>query len=168
MASPTASQHISLALLALTVTGAAFLTTTGYAFEKHCDRRSGCRVNHHAFHHALVTRDFERWRELMGESDLLGRVYDEATFDTFAQAHELMLRGNAEEAEELFESLGIERPFAGRHHHPHGAGMRMLLELSDEDVAQLERARELYQTGEHDAAFAILRDMREGLIEARS
>ncbi|NBD74358.1 hypothetical protein GVX82_04955 [Patescibacteria group bacterium] len=160
----TTSRHVSLALLTLIVTGAAFLGTTGYAFEKHCDRpRCGSRINHHAIQHALATRDFARWRELMRDTDLLTYVHDEATFAAFAEAHELLMRGEVAAAEQLFEELGIERPFAGPHHHPHGAGMRLLLELADEDVARLERARALYQAGEQAEAFRILRELREQL-----
>lgn len=65
---------------------------------------------HEAMEEAFENKDYNAWKELMGQNTRMGRVTEvvnEENFSKFARAHELMEQGKYEEARQIREELGL-------------------------------------------------------------
>lgn len=85
---------------------------------------------HNEMRQALAAGDYAAFKEAVADTPLADLITSEEDFAQFREAHELRRSGEAEEAEALFESLGIEHP-------PHKSGKRhgkshVFSQLSDE------------------------------------
>lgn len=161
----SSKQTISLAALALVVAGAAvvgFSTVSAHEYgSRGLVKHEKMHRAHVFFGRALKEENFELWQELTKGTPLEGVITSEADFAKLVEAHKLMQAGEIEDAQVIFESLGIERPFQGNHRHPFAHGVRFLLELTDEEMNRLEKARDLFQAGDEAAAQEMLKTLRE-------
>lgn len=130
------------------------------------DRMGGYARAHHFVHprvsavrQAVERKDYETWQKLTYGMPIRDIIKTEEQFMKLAQAHEHMEEGDFDEAYRLMQELGIDEPFKG---HMRG-GMRLYLELDDEQTEALAQAREAYQSGDQVRAQELLHELREEL-----
>lgn len=56
---------------------------------------------------AFDTKDYNAWKEIMGERGRVSQVVNEQNFSRFAEAHRLALEGKTEEAARIRQELGL-------------------------------------------------------------
>lgn len=56
---------------------------------------------------AIETKNYEAWKELMGDRGRVTQVINEDNFNLFAEAWQLMREGKFEEAAEIRQELGL-------------------------------------------------------------
>ena len=115
-----------------------------------------------AMHNALEEGDYESFKTAVVDTPLSDIITTEEDFELFREAHELKRNGEFEEAQEIFDELGIEGP-ARRPHMMghHNRGHMMVDELTQEQREALRVAR---QSNDKETIRAIL---EEAGIEGR-
>lgn len=96
-------------LLAVTL-----LASTAMAYQANPDQ-SGPRYSperHENMIKAMETKNYEAWKELMGDRSRITQVINEDNFSLFAEAWQLTREGKFEEATEIRQELGLNQ---GRH-----------------------------------------------------
>ena len=159
-------QTFTTIALALMIVGAT-VVGTGAAFAQSQNVDLSNKGRWHKFeyrthmHNALEAGDYERWKEMTEGTPIQEKITNEAEFGQLVLANEYMEDGEFEEAEAILQELGIEKPFHGGHKSHHGLGLRVYLELTDEEAMKLEEARDLFQAGNERAAREIIDSVRE-------
>ena len=161
----TSTRSLTILALTLAIVGAAMVGTTATAHEQDF---SGKRMNRAMrfeyradVHTAIENNDYKTWKELTQGSPIQSIIENEEDFAMLVEAHMLMEEGNLEEAQEIFNDLGIDKPFAGGHRHVHGLGLRVFLELNDTEAQKLDEARALFLAGETQEAQDMLDEIRD-------
>lgn len=107
-------------------------------------------------HEAVEAGDYERFKELVVDSPLADVITSEADFDLFVEAHELRAAGEYDEAKEILDELGIERPEHGPKHGRGFGGHHLdLSSLTDEQREALQVAR---KANDRETVRAILEE----------
>lgn len=107
-----------------------------------------------AMHNALDEGDYESFKAAVVGTPLADIITSEEDFELFLEAHELKRNGEFEEAQELFDELGVEGPMNRPHmmgHH--NRGHMMSDELTNEQREALRVAR---QSNDYETIKAIL------------
>lgn len=160
----TSTKTLTSIALALAISGAAVIGTGGaYAHE---DGKRGInrwhRFEYRAdIHKAIEDNDYERWRMLTEGKPIQDNVTNEEEFAQLVRAHELMEDGSFDEARTILDELGIKKPFHGGHHHKHGLGLEVFLQLNDDEAEKLDEARQLFQEGNETAARELIKEVRD-------
>ena len=138
--------------------------------------RKASRESHEAIHNAIKDGDFEVFRKAIEGTPLYDIINTEEDFKQFREAHELRMDGKFDEANEIFDDLGMPTPKMG---DGKGMGMGMgrgerhgdFLELTDEQKDALRVAR---QANDEETVKEILKeaglsdDKIERVIEKRN
>lgn len=85
---------------------------------------------------AIEDEDFETFVKEAEGTPLADQIVTEEDFQLFIEAHELQEAGEYEEAQEIFDELGIEKNLHQNHRR------YMLEELTDEQASAFETAKE--------------------------
>lgn len=117
--------------------------------------KAAAREAKQAVHDAVEANDYEAFQIAVADSPLAEFITNEAEFEQFVEAHDLRHAGDREGAQELIVGLGIDTDkFGKRHgHRSHGMKARVLEQLSEDQRAALQVARE---ANDRAAARAIL------------
>lgn len=110
------------------------------------------RTAKRAIHEAVRQNDYQAFRVAVADSPLADIIITEADFATFVEAHTLMKRGQASEAQTLFTELGV--PQSHYNHGRGGYGNRHSF-LSEAEQAALRVAK---QANDRAAVEAILEE----------
>ena len=109
-----------------------------------------------AMHNALEEGDYDSFKAAVVGTPLADIITSEEDFELFLEAHELKRSGEFEEAEVIFDELGIEesvrRPHMMSHH---SRGYMMMEELTEEQRQALRVAR---QSNDQGTIKAILEE----------
>ncbi len=140
---------------------------TVYAAPQGKNDRTGSQLRAQQYVHPRVSAvreavergEYATWRQLTEGMPIGALIKTEEDFEKLTYAHSLLEDGYVEEAHTLMRELGIEKPFRG---HMRG-GMRLYLELDDEQTKLLEQARHAYQEGDRLRAREIVHELRESL-----
>lgn len=142
--------------------------------------REEMKAHHDAVKAAIEANDYTAWVEAMSEHPKADEFVNEETFAVMVQAHELAQSGEKEAAKELLEENGIHRP-GKRGHGPkseHHEAVREAIEsgdyeawvealsshpnaeelISEENFATMQKAHELMESGEKEAAKELLEE----------
>jgi len=65
--------------------------------------------NFSALQEAFQNNDYNTWKELVGDNNPMSDKITEANFSRFAEAHQLLSEGNKDEAQTIFDGLGLNR-----------------------------------------------------------
>ncbi len=134
------------------------------------------RDSHEAMHNAIKNGDYEAFRVATEGTPLYDIINSEEDFKLFIEAHELKKEGKKDEANEIFDDLGLPTP---KMEGGKGMGKEMrrgiphddFLELSDEQRDALRVAR---QANDEETVAEILKeagiaeDKIERIIEKRN
>lgn len=105
---------------------------------------------------AVEAGDYEAFVAAIAEAPFADEV-DEAFFAQLMEAHALREAGDTEEAKAIMQELGIK---PHKHRGERSEAFRAQIEeLTDEQRAQFEEARELRQAGDHEGARAIIESL---------
>ena len=109
---------------------------------------------------ALEAGDYEAWKKAMTEQDpnspMLSDITDEAKFQAMVKVHAAMEAGDVESAKTIAEEAGLKMPMG----HHEGRGMKFFgKELTDEQKAGLEKAKEMRDAGDIEGAKALLESL---------
>lgn len=127
----------SLLIATLSVTLLTVSAFTVYADDPETKGKFG---NRDAMHEAVENGDYDQWLEVAGEP--ITEVIDtEEKFYQFVEAHNLIQDGNFDEAQVIFDELGIKHPRRDGAMKKNMQAMREVLENEDYD-AFLETAGE--------------------------
>lgn len=120
-----------------------------------------------AMHEAVESGDYTAFKVAVAETPLADIITTEADFEQFKKAHDLRRVGEYEEAQAIFNDLGVVSPSAGRrggeeYHRPGRGGVgRPEAEGSGLTSEQRDALRAARQANDHDTVRAILEEVGE-------
>jgi len=126
--------------------------------------RKAAHAAREAMHQALEDGDYAAFKEAVKDTPLADIITTEADFELFAEAHELKRSGSEEEAQEIFDNLGLPERGERDEHKGRGRGHGMMggrgghASFSDEQRDALRTAR---QANDRETVRAILDEAGE-------
>jgi hypothetical protein len=118
------TKHMSF-MLAGALLGAGFAIAASASADTgmgwRADRGNCNAEQHEAVEEAIEGKDYEAWKELMGDRGRITQVVTEENFNTFVKMHEAMEDGDYGKAAEFRKELGLgQRPQDGTGYRGNG------------------------------------------------
>lgn len=108
-------KRIALSLSALALIGTGGVMFADQVFGYRGDTAQSYREERHKSMITVIeNKDYEAWKNLMGDRRRVTEVINKDNFGKFAEMHSLILAGETAEADLIREELGLPKPGEGR------------------------------------------------------